>query len=393
MSAGPAVLGTAAAGKRLTALSGTWQGNGGVTYRFQWYRCNAAGAQCLSIQGATSPSYALVAKDVGKAIGLAVSATDSTGTSTTYASLVGPIAPAKPLLESTIQPVITGPPVEGKTVQVTTGTWSPTPSKVTYTWERCNKNSRVCAAIPRATSSSYTITKADLGHSLAVLVQASYGTNTQNTFSVATPAVVDASVIGPTRIAPPTVSGPAVETKQLTATVGVWKGVGSIAFTYQWHRCDLAGARCSSIHGATTPTYTLGAKDSGQTVALTLGAIDATGVTVAYSSLVGPVASATAQMTPIVPPAISGTAKVGAPLTVDPGQWSTSPRRYVYTWLRCNTNGRLCATIPGATSPTYTPTAADAGHELVADVQAIERHVKQPAYSAATGHRVNGGNV
>jgi hypothetical protein len=90
-------------------------------------------------------------------------------------------------------------------------------------------------------------------------------------------------------------------------------------------------------------------------------------------------------MTPIVSPAISGTARVGAPLTVDPGQWSTTPRRYVYTWLRCNTNGRLCATIPGATGASYTPTSADAGHELVADVQAIEHNVKQPAYSQATG--------
>ena len=43
MSAAPTVIGTAAAGKRLTGLSGTWGGFGQITYRFQWYRCNAAG--------------------------------------------------------------------------------------------------------------------------------------------------------------------------------------------------------------------------------------------------------------------------------------------------------------------------------------------------------------
>ena len=60
-----------------------------------------------------------------------------------------------------------GPPVVGKTIQVTTGTWSPTPPKLTYRWERCNANGRVCAAIPNATTSSYTIAGADLGHALA----------------------------------------------------------------------------------------------------------------------------------------------------------------------------------------------------------------------------------
>ena len=89
----PSVIGTAAAGKHLTGLSGSWGGFGAITYRFQWYRCNAAGASCLSIQGATSPTLALGARDVGKTLGLTVSATDSTGSTSAYASLVGPIAP------------------------------------------------------------------------------------------------------------------------------------------------------------------------------------------------------------------------------------------------------------------------------------------------------------
>ena len=137
---GPSVLGTAAAGKRLTGLSGTWGGFGAITYRFQWYRCNAAGAACLSIHGATSPTYALGDRDVGKTLGLTVNATDSTGTASAFSSLVGPIAPPRPLLESTAQPVVTGPPVVGQDVQVTTGTWSPTPPKLAYRWLRCNAN-------------------------------------------------------------------------------------------------------------------------------------------------------------------------------------------------------------------------------------------------------------
>src|SRR5580692_9845022 len=56
----PIVIGIAAAGKRLTGLSGVWTGSGAILYRYQWFRCNAAGAECLSIGGATSPTYTLV---------------------------------------------------------------------------------------------------------------------------------------------------------------------------------------------------------------------------------------------------------------------------------------------------------------------------------------------
>ncbi len=106
----PTAVGTAAAGKQLTALSGNWAGSQPLTYRYQWYRCNAAGASCATISGAHSQTYALGPKDVGKTVGLTVWATDAAGTSYAYASLVGPIAPTRPLLETTAQPVVTGSP-------------------------------------------------------------------------------------------------------------------------------------------------------------------------------------------------------------------------------------------------------------------------------------------
>ena len=158
---GPSVLGIAAAGKQLTGLSGTWGGFDAITYHFQWYRCNAAGAGCLSVHGATSPTYSLGNRDIGKTLGLTVYATDSTGTASAFSSLIGPIAPSRPLLESTAQPLVTGPPAVGKVIQVTTGNWSPTPPTLAYRWERCNANARACAAIANATTSSYTVAKAD----------------------------------------------------------------------------------------------------------------------------------------------------------------------------------------------------------------------------------------
>lgn len=378
------MIGTAAAGKRLTGLSGTWAGYGVIGYRFQWYRCNAAGGQCLSIHGSTSPTYALVEKDVGKTIGLTVSATDSTGTAIAYSSLVGPIAPSRPLLESTVQPVVSGSPVEGKTLQVTSGTWSPMPAKVTYAWERCNPNGRACAAIPHATGTSYTAGAQDLGHALLVVLQATNGTAIQSTFSTATPAVVDGSIAGPSQIEGPSLGGSAIQGQQLAVDTGIWNGVGPIAFAYLWYRCDTDGAHCTSIHSATQAVYTLGTRDVGHTVALTLRATDSTGTSVAYASLAGPVAAAGAPLTPVTLPTISGAATTGGTLSAVHGLWSTSPTAYGYAWLRCNRNGRICAPIAGATSASYLVSAADAGHTLIADVTARSAAGSQSALTAAT---------
>ncbi len=384
VTAPPTVLGPVAVGKRVTGLSGTWAGVGTISYHFQWYRCNAAGAQCLSIRGATSPTYALVGRDVGKTVGLTVSATDPTGTASAYSSLIGPVAPVKPLLESTVQPAVGGPPVEGKSVQVTTGTWSPTPAKVTYTWERCNPNGRVCAAIPNATGNSYAVAAADVGHALLVLVQATFGATTQNTLSTATPAAVDSSVVGPTPIAAPGITGGAARGQQLIAAFGIWKGVGPVSYAFQWYRCDTTGSHCGSIHGATGVTYRLVAKDVGQTIGLTVRATDSTGATAAYTSLVGPIADSTSALSATAQPMITGTARTGETLTVSSGAWTAIPAGYTYSWLRCNPNRRLCVAIPAATSALYTVTSADNGHTLIAVVSAKSGDAVQAAFSTAT---------
>ena len=384
VTAAPTVIGTAAAGKILTGLSGTWAGFGGIAYHFQWYRCNAAGSHCLSIHGATSPSYTAGAKDIGKTIGLTVSGTDSTGTASAYSSLVGPIAPARPLLESTAQPVVSGPPLVGKTLEVTTGTWSPAPASITYVWQRCNANGRACAAIPHATSSSYVIAQPDLGHALLVVVQATNGAAIQYAFSTASPAVVDGSVLGPVLVSGPMVGGLAVENQDLLATTGIWKAVGTVTYGYRWYRCDATGSHCSLVGSATQSAYRLGPRDVGKTIALTLRTTDATGTRVGYASIVGPIAAAGTPVTPTTLPTISGAATAGADLSVGRGIWSTAPTSYAYAWLRCNRNGRRCVEVPAATRASYRATSADTGHTLVAEVTATAGGVSQAAMTVAT---------
>jgi hypothetical protein len=378
----PSVSGTAAAGRRLTGLTGTWAGSGTIGYTFQWYRCNALGGHCTSVRGATAATYLLAAKDVGKTLGLTVSTIDATGTASAYASLVGPIAPATPLLVATAQPVISGTPIQGKTLQVTTGAWSPTPSKVTYSWLRCNRNGRLCDEIANATGNSYVVGAIDVGHALVAAVQASFGTTSQTALSTATAAAVGAEVVGPTRIAGPSVTGVAATGRQLTASAGAWSGIGPISYAYSWYRCDGAGMHCNRVRGATKPTYTLAERDAGKTLGLKVEVTDSTGTVVAYASLIGPIASspvliATGQ------PSIQGEAKAGRTLTVSSGIWSPSPTSLAYAWQRCNPNGRICAPIPGANAATYAVTAADAGHTLAAVVTATFRGATQSTLSNA----------
>jgi Ig domain of plant-specific actin-binding protein len=384
ITAQPNVSGIAEAGSRLAAGSGTWTSATTVSYAYQWYRCDAAGAHCSSIHGATAPGLTLGKKDVAKTIGLTVTATDVTGSTSAYASLVGPVASAKPLLVSTAQPQVTGLAVEGKQLQVTTGAWSPTPTSLTYAWRRCNANGRVCAAIAGANASAYTVAAADVGHALVALVQAGFGTTTQAALSTASPTAIGGDVAGPSHSAPPAIRGVARRGVQLTGSTGLWAGIGSLTYRYQWYRCDGDGAHCSAIHGATKTTYRTVPADSGRTLGFTVRATDSTGTATAYSSLFGPVAPPYPAVTSAAAPTLSGSARPGSTLSVDTGLWRPRAGTLSYAWRRCNANGRICVPIAGAKAPTYEVTAADVGHALAAVVGATVGSATQAAYSTAS---------
>ena len=95
----PALSGSAQAGKTLSTTNGAWSGATPMTYAYQWRRCDAAGASCVSISGATSSSYALGTSDVGKTIRSQVTATNADGSAaatSAQSAVVQPPAPPPP---------------------------------------------------------------------------------------------------------------------------------------------------------------------------------------------------------------------------------------------------------------------------------------------------------
>jgi len=383
-TAPPTVRGIATEGHRLVAWRGSWTGAKPISYGYRWYRCDTMGAHCLLLDGATGRRRLLGPGDVGHTLGVEVRATDAGGTATAYASVVGPIAGAAPPLVSLAQPAVAGDPVPGATLHVDTGGWKPRPEGFAYQWVRCDAQARGCAPVAGSTGDTYTVTPDDVDHALVAIVQARLGSSSRAVFSRATaPAALPPPPPGPTATAPPLVATLIQAGRQLTGSVGTWRGSGDVALHYQWYRCDPAGAHCKSIHGATQPTYRQVGRDVGQTLGFSVFGTDEAGTTAAYASLVGPVAPRGARLVATAQPALAGVPAPGRELQVGPAGWTREPSAVAYQWLRCNPNGRLCAPIAGATAATYTVTADDRLHALVALVTATSGRVTQSTLSAA----------
>jgi hypothetical protein len=97
----PAVRGTMLVGQVITADPGTWTGREGISFSYQWLRCNTQGGDCVAIGGATSRNYRLTSSDVNHKIRFNVTARNSVG-STTVMSGESPIV-AEPLPSGAIR--------------------------------------------------------------------------------------------------------------------------------------------------------------------------------------------------------------------------------------------------------------------------------------------------
>ena len=342
----PVVTGKAVVGETLTATAGTWS-PAGVTLAYQWLRDGSI------IGGATGSRYRLTTADVGRQISVAI-----TGSK---AGLLPRTARSQPTARVTAgsigagQPVISGAAVEGTTLRVNIGQWSPADLTFSYKW--------YAGTAKVSSSRKLKLTKQHRGKAITVRVTgAARGFASVSAVSAATPPVArkgsppsapqpPAKQIGTVVAGTPTITGVGrmMVGDVLTANVGSW-APAPVTTTIQWMRDG------APIPGATGASYTLTAADLGKSLRL-----DVTGTKASYSSARASSAATPAvtarQLTNTVPPTLSGDPIIGGALTVSPGAWSPSGAATAIQWTRNGTP------IAGATGFTYSPTQAD--HRLV----------------------------
>ena len=169
--AAPTLAGTPQPGQTLTAARGTWTGDQ-LTYAYRWERCDAAGAGCVALPGATTATYTVTTGDLTSTLRVTVTARNRLGSavasSSSSAAVAGP--PGSPAI--TVAPVIAGTPQVGATLTADAGTWSGAPTAFAYAWRRCDASGATCADIAGATASTYVVSSGDARSTLRVLVVA-----------------------------------------------------------------------------------------------------------------------------------------------------------------------------------------------------------------------------
>ena len=378
-TAPPTISGTVQQGQTLTESHGSWTNNP-TGYTYQWLQCDSLGESCLPISGANAQTYVPVAGDAGQTLEVQETASNGGGSSSPAASAVTSVV-LPPVPVNSAPPTISGTPQQGQTLTESHGTWSSNPTSYTYQWQQCDNTGANCTAITGAKAQTYMPVAADEGHRLRVQETArnAGGSSTPAT-SAATNEVVPPA---PVNSAPPTISGTAQQGQTLTESHGTWSN-SPTSYTYQWLRCDNAGANCTTITGAKAQTYVPVAADVGHTLKVQETASNAGGAGAPATSAATSVVLTAAPLN-TSPPTISGTAQQGQTLTESHGTWTNSPTSYTYQWLQCDSLGANCLPISGAKAQTYVLVAGDVGHALkVQETASNAGGSSTPATSAAT---------
>jgi hypothetical protein len=205
-------------------------------------------------------------------------------------------ASTKSAPSNTSPPTISGTAEEGQTLKADPGTWSgSTPIDYSYQWRRCGSAGANCRNISRATDNIYTLSSADVGHTLRVLVTAVNSDGAGTAQSKQTDVIKKAPAQAPVNTKEPSITGTPQQDQTLTANPGGWSGNQPIQLSYRWRRCDAHGGDCANT-SVTSQTYTLGAADVGFTLRVLVTASNNVGSAAA-------IADATAVVTSNGPPA------------------------------------------------------------------------------------------
>jgi hypothetical protein len=346
----PSITGLLQDGGLLSAVTGSWGGTEPLGFSYQWLLCNAAGAACKEVSGAagTGATLSLLTGMIGSTARLAVTATNSAGSTTATSE---PTSLIKALLPSnTGLPSIAGSLLDGSTLTGSKGSWTGSEPSFSYQWLLCNSAGASCKEVSGATGTTLGLLTNMIGSTARLVVTATNSAGSTTATSEPTSLI---KALIPSNTALPSIAGLAEDAQTLTGAKGTWGG-SEPSFSYQWLLCNSAGASCKEVSGATGTTFGLLTSMIGSTARLVVTATNSAGSTSATSA-------ATSSILAILPanpavPTIAGILQVGKILeAVAGGKWTGSaPVNITYQWQTCGLLGKEseCANIKEAVAKT-----------------------------------------
>ena len=258
-------------------------------------------------------------------------------------------------LKNVARPAVTGLAKVGARLTASAGSWTPTNSSTTYSYQwRAGS-----VEIPGATAPSLRLKAAQQGTRVTVRVTATRpGYPARSVWSSPTAVVLPGVLSNGT---PPEVTadggGEATVDHPLSVSTGAWTPTPD-KLDYQWY------ADSVMLEGEIGSTYTPGAAQLGQALTVTV-----TASREGYDPVTATSAAVTVQPATFVvkaTPALQGAPRLGESLTFDPGSWSpTAPGDVTVTWLRDG------VPIEGALQTTYALTSDDLGHRIAAQMTVV----------------------
>ena len=357
----PTISGIVRVGESLTADTSEIADEDGLTnavFSYQWMADDA------NIQDATGSSYTLTEDNEGKTIKVTVSFTDAEGNSETLTSdPTGEVA-AKPNIQATGLPTISGMAQVGETLTADTSGIDDEDglNQVVFSYQWIRNDGNADEDIAGATGSGYTLTEDDVGQAITVTVSFTDDRGHEESLpSAATDAV--AAKPNTQATGQPTITGAVRVGETLTVdTAGIVDadGLTKVVFSYQWLADDAA------IAGATGSGYTLTQAEQGKTITVTVSFTDDANNEESLPSAATDAVAAKPNTSATGVPTITGTAQVGQTLTADTSGIAdadglTNPN-FSYQWLADDVE------MAGASGSGYTLTKADVGKTLTVRV-------------------------
>ena len=145
----PSIAGSVQVGQTLAGSAGSWSGSTPLAYAYHWQRCNSSGSGCAEIVGATVSSYVPGLADVDATLRLAVTTSNTYGSSTASSAVTVTVATAP------------APPVAGTATVSFSGTLNKKQPSRAYPLKVGSGMANAALAFARSSSLSLTVQRAD----------------------------------------------------------------------------------------------------------------------------------------------------------------------------------------------------------------------------------------